>query len=54
MLAFSMLTIIVMIALKLNGVLVTINGIVADSFPNTIEKQISAQYDNSILINEIE
>lgn len=54
MLAISILTIIVVIALKLNGVLVTINGTVADSFPNTIEKQISAQYNNSILIKEIE
>lgn len=31
-----------------------ISGIVTDSFPNAIEKQISALSNNSVFINEIE
>lgn len=36
------------------GVLVTINGVVTDSPPNTIKKHISALCNNSFLMNEIE
>lgn len=40
---------------KLNyGALVRINGTMADSFPNTIEKQLSALCNNSFLVNELE